>query len=134
LLGKIAGEKMTAAQPDRLDRIEAEIERMLSVQRELQESQIRQEDRMNRLFDTTERNTEAISTLERSTAQLERSTAQLERSTAQLERSISQLERSTSQLERSVTQLVTVATAHQDSLEQLKRTVDYLISKDRDLS
>lgn len=97
---------MTASQPDRLDRIEAEIERMLSVQRELQESQIRQEDRMNRLFDTTERNTEAISTLERST----------------------------SQLERSVTQLVTVVTAHQDSLEQLKRTVDYLISKDRDQS
>ena len=75
---------------------------MLKVQRELQESQVRQEDRMNQLTTTSERalataeiNSEAIATLE-----------------------------------RSISQLVTVATAHQDSMEQVKRTVDYLLAKD----
>ncbi|MEM9136388.1 MAG: hypothetical protein AAGB01_03430 [Cyanobacteria bacterium P01_F01_bin.42] len=87
---------------ERLDRIEAESDRILGVQRELQNSQLRlqenqlrlqenqqgQEERINRLVETTERNSQAIASL------------------------------------------VNVVTVHQDSMEQLKRTLDYLLSKD----
>ncbi|MEM9138020.1 MAG: hypothetical protein AAGB01_11845 [Cyanobacteria bacterium P01_F01_bin.42] len=82
--------------------VEQQIQNILAVQRELQESQLQQGERLNRIAESTEQNAAAIATLE-----------------------------------RSVQSLVTVVTSHQDSMEglaaqttQLKRAVDYLLSKD----
>ena len=87
---------------ERLDRIEAEIERMLGVQRELQESQLR-------LLETTERNAEAIAeTRELTTRNAE----------------------AISRLEQAVEGIVSVVTIHQDSIEGLNRRVDQLTNDD----
>ena len=76
---------------ERLDRIESEIERMLSVQRELQESQIWQEDRMNQLTENSERNTQSIAQLVNVVTVHQDSMERLSEQTAQLKRAVDHL-------------------------------------------
>ena len=80
---------------DRLDRIEAAIEGLLSVQRDLQEGQLQ--------------NREAI---------------------AQQSAQLKSLRTSTEGLIRVSENILTAQQGQQESINQLKRTVDYLLSKD----